>query len=145
MLSMKSNISTSSASGAKSGINYVALQAYLMPSIEMSAALQTLRTHIQSTYRMATTVGYGPSFLHSTGQLHKGDAGNGLFIQFCGTPAEDTLIPDEMGGAESSLSFGVLEAAQASGDAQALTSNRRKVLRMRLGKEASREISQLFK
>lgn len=131
-------------SETKSGRSYVALQAYLMPSVEMSAALQALRRYIQSTYKVATTIGYGPRFLHSTGQLHKGDAGNGFFIQFCGIPAEDTLIPDEMGSAESSLSFGVLEAAQASGDAQALTSNGRKVLRLRLGKEPAKEINQLL-
>lgn len=130
--------------GVVSGNNYVALQAYLLPSGEMSSALQGLRTHIQTNYKVATTAGYGPRFLHSTGQLHKGDAGNGFFVQLCATPAEDTLIPDEMGSAESSLSFGVLEAAQASGDAQALANNGRKVLRLRLGKDPAREISALL-
>ena len=50
-----------------------------MPTPEMNVALQKLRTHIQTTYKVATTVGYGPRFLHSTGQLHKGDGGNGSF------------------------------------------------------------------
>jgi hypothetical protein len=127
-----------------SGQSYVALQAYLMPNSETTSALQKLRGSIQSKYKVATTTGYGPRFLHSTGQLHKGDGGNGYFIQFLGTPPEDTLIPDEMGSAESSLSFGVLEAAQAGGDAQALLNNRRKLIQFRLGKDAAAEISRLM-
>lgn len=130
--------------GAVSGQSYVALQAYLMPSSETTSALQKLRSYIQSKYKVATTIGYGPRFLHSTGQLHKGDGGNGFFIQFLGTPPEDTLIPDEMGSAESSLSFGVLEAAQARGDAQALLNNQRKVLQFQLGKDPAAEISCLI-
>ena len=61
--------------------NYVALQAYLKPEEKTWQALQDLRFKILSKYKIATTLGYGPRFLHSTGQLHKGDAGNGLFIQ----------------------------------------------------------------
>jgi glucose-6-phosphate isomerase len=130
--------------GAESGRRYVSLQAYLMPSSETTSALQKLRCSIQSKYKVATTTGYGPRFLHSTGQLHKGDGGNGFFIQFLGTPPEDTLIPDEMGSAESSLSFGVLEAAQAGGDAQALVNNRRKLIQFRLGKDPAAEIRRLM-
>lgn len=126
-----------------SGQSYVALQAYLMPSSETTNALQKLRGSIQSNYKVATTAGYGPRFLHSTGQLHKGDGGNGFFIQFLGTPPEDTLIPDEMGSAESSLSFGVLEAAQAGGDALALLNNRRNLIQFRLGKDPAAEINRL--
>ena len=130
--------------GVVSGQSYVALQAYLMPSSETTSALQKLRGSIQTNYKVATTAGYGPRFLHSTGQLHKGDGGNGFFIQFLGTPLEDTLIPDEMGSAESSLSFGVLEAAQAGGDAQALLNNRRKLIQFRLGKDPAVEINRLM-
>jgi len=126
------------------GKNYVAIQAYLMPSAEMDSALYQLRSHIQTQYKAATTVGYGPRFLHSTGQLHKGDAGNGFFIQFSATPREDTLIPDEMGKAESTLSFGVLEAAQALGDAQALMNDHRSVIRFRLGKAPAGDIKELI-
>jgi glucose-6-phosphate isomerase len=128
----------------KKGINYVTIQAFLMPTPEMNIALQKLRTQIQTAWKVATTVGYGPRFLHSTGQLHKGDSGNGLFIQFTATPLEDTLIPDEMGSAESSLSFGVLESAQALGDAQALLNNQRKVIRFHLGKNPVKEVSALL-
>ncbi len=130
--------------GVTSGLSYVTLQAYLMPSNETTSALQKLRGFIQSNYKVATTAAYGPRFLHSTGQLHKGDGGNGLFIQFLGTPPEDTLIQDEMGSAESSLSFGVLEAAQAGGDAQALLNNRRKLIQFRLGNDPAAEISRLM-
>ena len=130
-------------SGLQPGKNYVTIQAYLMPTAEMDTALYQLRTHIQTQFKVATTIGYGPRFLHSTGQLHKGDAGNGFFIQFIATPREDTLIPDEMGNVEGTLSFGVLEAAQALGDAQALKNNQRPVIRFHLGKEPVREIKSL--
>ncbi|MGD8625787.1 MAG: bifunctional transaldolase/phosoglucose isomerase, partial [Anaerolineae bacterium] len=66
--------------GAQAG-DYVALQAYLQPTPETDAALRVLRVLLRDQLKLATTVGYGPRFLHSTGQLHKGDAGNGLFIQ----------------------------------------------------------------
>jgi hypothetical protein len=136
-------ILTDFLSGLQPGKNYVAIQAYLMPTPEMDAVLAQLRTQIQTQYKVATTVGYGPRFLHSTGQLHKGDAGNGLFIQLIASPPEDTLIPDEMGKAEGTLSFGALESAQALGDAQALLYNHRPVIRFRLGKEPAREIKAL--
>ena len=60
---------------------YVAIQAYVRPTPEIEAALQRLRTKVRDRFRLATTLGYGPRFLHSTGQLHKGDGGRGLFIQ----------------------------------------------------------------
>ncbi|MCJ7554916.1 MAG: hypothetical protein MUO34_13650, partial [Ignavibacteriaceae bacterium] len=63
------------------GKSYVSIQAYLKPDIETNQSLQKLRTEIQKKYKIPVTVGYGPRFLHSTGQLHKGDSGNGLFIQ----------------------------------------------------------------
>ncbi|HKM75606.1 MAG TPA: hypothetical protein VJZ32_04240, partial [Candidatus Bathyarchaeia archaeon] len=70
-----------------------------------------------------------PSFLHSTGQLHKGDAGHGLFLQFTSEHQQDASIPDEAGSISSTVSFGILEAAQALGDYQALVSSGRKVIR----------------
>ena len=85
-------------------------------------------------YKVATTLGYGPRFLHSTGQLHKGDLGNGYFIQFISAIQNDVPIPDEAGKDEYSISFGTLIRAQALGDRQALIDNRRKVLTIDLGK-----------
>jgi len=73
--------------------DYVALQAYVQPTAETDAALRALRSRLRDQYRLATTVGYGPRFLHSTGQLHKGDGGNGLFVQFTSDAVLDALIP----------------------------------------------------
>ncbi|MBK9529212.1 MAG: hypothetical protein IPO41_13075 [Acidobacteria bacterium] len=92
-----------------------------------------LRTIIQKKYKTSVTIGYGPRFLHSTGQLHKGDAGNGLFIQFTSNRNEDVEIPNEIGKDESEFSFGVLIDAQLMGDRQALLNNNRKVITIHLG------------
>ena len=80
-----------------SGGSYVAIQAYLKPDPKTDAALEELRTVVMKRSKAAVTVGYGPRFLHSTGQLHKGDAGRGLFIQFTAANIEDADIPDEPG------------------------------------------------
>ncbi|RMF51182.1 MAG: bifunctional transaldolase/phosoglucose isomerase [Chloroflexota bacterium] len=116
---------------------YIALQAYLPPSAETDAALMQLRLRLRALTKRAVTVGYGPRFLHSTGQLHKGDSGTGLFVQFTNTPQQDLPIPDEAGKPESSISFGVLKLAQALGDAQALREGGRRVLRIDLGTDVS--------
>jgi glucose-6-phosphate isomerase len=122
---------------------YVAIQAYLKPCDEISEALQILRTKIQKKYKAAVTVGYGPRFLHSTGQLHKGDGGNGLFIQILSNITEDVPIPDEAGSSKSAMSFGVLINAQALGDSQALTDNGRKVLTLNLLSDEAGKINKL--
>ncbi len=124
-------------------VGYVALQAYVQPTPETEAALQKLRTKIQTGLRLATTVGYGPRFLHSTGQLHKGDAGNGLFIQFTSDSVQDAPIPDEAGEPKSSMTFGVLKMAQALGDRQALIDAGRRVIRFHLGKNVVEGLQRL--
>lgn len=116
---------------AKPG-DYISIHAYLTPSIEITDLLSELQTALLVRTRLATTVGYGPRFLHSTGQLHKGDGGNGLFIQITTSPARDIPIPDEAGSSASSISFGVLAEAQAMGDRQALIDAGRRVLRLHL-------------
>jgi hypothetical protein len=131
-------------SGAAPG-DYVALQAYVKPEVETSAALQALRTSIQKKLRIATTVGYGPRFLHSTGQLHKGDKGNGLFIQFISTSDEDAGIPDEAGHEGSSITFGVLKQAQALGDAQALREAGRRVISFQVNANSAGQLKALSK
>jgi transketolase len=113
--------------------DYVALQAYVQPTAETDAALLALRTRLRDWFKLATTVGYGPRFLHSTGQLHKGDAGRGLFIQFTADDPRDVPIPDEAGEPDSSMTFGVLKMAQALGDRQALLDAGRRVIRFHLG------------
>ncbi|MCP4513865.1 MAG: hypothetical protein GY824_01370, partial [Delftia sp.] len=88
--------------------DYIALQAFVQPTVATNAALLALRARLRNRYKLATTVGYGPRFLHSTGQLHKGDAGRGLFIQFTDDALQDAPIPDEAGASQSSISFGTL-------------------------------------
>jgi hypothetical protein len=125
------------------GRSYVAIQAYIKPSLETDVALQYLRTKIQQKYRMAVTIGYGPRFLHSTGQLHKGDAGLGLFIQFTADIENDLPIPDQIGDSASSITFGVLKNAQALGDRKALLDANRNVIRFHLGKDVLGNLKKL--
>jgi glucose-6-phosphate isomerase len=113
--------------------SYIALQAYLNPTPETQHLLEQLRHNLLLHSGLATTLGYGPRFLHSTGQLHKGDGGCGLFLQLTADASEDAAIPDEPHGDAAALSFGVLIAAQASGDAGALRKAKRPVLRIHLG------------
>ena len=113
--------------------DYVAIQAYLQPTDKTDRALDELKTTIRDKYGLATTAGYGPRYLHSTGQLHKGDAGRGLFIQLTADDERDAPIPDEIGSGNSSVSFSVLKRAQAMGDRKALLNAGRHVIRFHLG------------
>ena len=131
-------------SGSKSGINYFAIHAYFKPEKKVWEALQSLRKKILKKYKVATTVGYGPRFLHSTGQLHKGDSGNGLFIQILNYMPKDAPVPDEAGEEKSSITFGILKTAQALGDRQALLDNHRKVLTIDVGKNVFESLSKLI-
>ncbi len=117
--------------------DYIAIQAYVQPTRETECLLKGLCTALRDTFQVATTVGYGPRFLHSTGQLHKGDAGNGYFIQFTSEPTEDLPIPDEAGSWQSTVSFGALIKFQALGDYYALQNGKRHIVRFHLGEEVS--------
>ncbi|MFK7800221.1 MAG: bifunctional transaldolase/phosoglucose isomerase [Anaerolineae bacterium] len=134
--SKTSPVSTGSLIGfmatAKPG-DYISIQAYVHPTAETDALLNQFRLQLRDKYKLATTVGYGPRFLHSTGQLHKGDAGNGLFIQFVSNGPKDADIPDNAGDETSTMSFNVLKNAQALGDAAALTEADRRLIRFDLG------------
>jgi glucose-6-phosphate isomerase len=118
------------------GDAYVCLQVYLSPAPEVDAALLRLRASISKKYRLAVTIGYGPRYLHSTGQLHKGDAGQGLFIQLTSDDLRDVAISDRPGASGSTLTFGALKSAQAIGDRQALIKLGRKIIRFHLKKNA---------
>jgi hypothetical protein len=83
-------------------------------------------------------LGYGPRFQHSTGQLHKGGANNGIFIQITYDDPEDLPIPGEP------YSFGVLKAAQAAGDLEALQSKGRRALRLHVGKDLEGGLQKLM-
>ncbi|MEM6529775.1 MAG: glucose-6-phosphate isomerase [Chloroflexota bacterium] len=115
-------------SNAEEG-SYISIHAYIHPTAETDEVLTQLRTSLLTKTKLATTVGYGPRFLHSTGQLHKGDSGKGLFIQILGAMPQDADIPDEAGKTESAMTFGTLKEAQALGDRQALLENDRHFIR----------------
>jgi len=123
--------------------DYVALQAFVQSSLVTDAALQRLRLRLRQHTRLATTLGFGPRFLHSTGQLHKGDSGNGIFIQVTADDPHDVPIPDQAGMPDSSISFGVLKMAQALGDQQALIDAGRRVIRLHIKGDIAREIDLL--
>lgn len=106
--------------------DYVAINAYLMRDAKSVSNLQKLRSWIRDQTRLATTVGFGPRFQHSTGQLHKGGANNGLFLVITADLKTDVEIPNE------GLSFGTLENGQALGDIEALEARGRRVLRIHL-------------
>jgi glucose-6-phosphate isomerase len=109
--------------------DYICLQIYLSPSPEIDEEVSHLRKAISQKYILPVTYGYGPRYLHSTGQLHKGDSGNGLFVQLTQDNSLDVDIPDNIGDEKSSLTFGALKAAQAQGDWQALTDAGRRIIR----------------
>jgi len=106
--------------------DYVAINAYLPCNEETFAALTQIRLAIRAKTGCATMVGFGPRFLHSTGQLHKGGPGTGLFLQITADPLEDLEIPGQ------DMTFGTLQRAQALGDYEALVARGRPILRVHL-------------
>ena len=106
--------------------DYVGIHAYLPMGGPATPVLESLVPLLRDRYRAAVTLGYGPRFLHSTGQLHKGGANNGVFLQLVDSPGLDVEVP------EADFSFGELLEGQAAGDYQALTGRDRRVLRVRL-------------
>ena len=128
-------------SQAESG-SYIALQAYLPQNAALDAMLHELAAGLRDHTGCAVTVGYGPRFLHSTGQLHKGDGNNGLFIQISSDTPEDLPVPEEK------YTFGVLINAQMQGDYQALCEARRRVMRLKLNagpQKAPKMLRTIFK
>jgi transaldolase / glucose-6-phosphate isomerase len=122
--------------GAGAGA-YLGLQAYLAPSAAADAALGAVQGELSRRTRFATTLGYGPRFLHSTGQLHKGGPPSGRFLQLVDEPAADLPVP------ETSYTFGKLIRAQAAGDRQALLQRGRRVLRIELGGDVAGGLANL--
>jgi glucose-6-phosphate isomerase len=109
--------------------DYVALQAYLPPGERHQRILQGVRLLVRDRLRVATTLGYGPRFLHSTGQLHKGGRPDGVFLQLTCGARDDVAIPGQP------YTFGLLVQAQARGDLEALASRGLRVLSIDLGPE----------
>jgi len=117
--------------------DYVAINAYVEHTDEAQEMFQRMRTKIRDAKQVATTLGYGPRFLHSTGQLHKGGPNSGVFIQVTCDDAEDLNIPDEP------YTFGVLKAAQALGDLKSLTAKDRRVIRVHIGRDVQKGLARL--
>ncbi len=122
---------------------YVAIQAFLPCDPAVRAALERLRKAMARLSRRSATAGFGPRYLHSTGQLHKGDAGRGLFVQITAPDREDLPIPDGMDRDESTLTFGALKAAQAAGDRAALARAGRKVFLLNLAGDPAARLCSL--
>jgi hypothetical protein len=117
--------------------DYVALQAYIRRSPANDRALRAIRAELRDALGAATTVGYGPRFLHSTGQLHKGGPNTGVFIQITADAVKDVEIP------AAPYTFGTLIRAQAVGDLLALKSHKRRAVRVHLGEDVSGGLKQL--
>ncbi|MCW3974794.1 MAG: bifunctional transaldolase/phosoglucose isomerase, partial [Candidatus Bathyarchaeota archaeon] len=119
--------------------DYIAIQAYLSPTPDTAEKLQNIRFELLNRLKLATTLGYGPRFLHSTGQLHKGGPNTGLFIQLIDEPKVDIKVP------ETDYTFGRLIRAQALGDYKALKKLGRRVLRINLKGDVDKDLSSLIK
>ena len=117
--------------------DYLAILAYVHQSPEIDEALERLRRNVIVRYGIATTAGYGPRYLHSTGQLHKGGPDSGVFLQITCHNQEDFPIPGEP------YTFGVLSYAQAAGDLMALRSSGRRAASVHLGRDFATEIDEL--
>lgn len=115
---------------AKAG-DYLAITAYLEQTPRTDDALDNLRRNVEERWGVATTVGYGPRYLHSTGQIHKGGTNTGLHMQLTQRRDADVEIPGE------AFTFGVLADAQAKGDMDALAAQGRRVARAALWEDAA--------
>ncbi|HZS10068.1 MAG TPA: bifunctional transaldolase/phosoglucose isomerase [Blastocatellia bacterium] len=118
--------------------DYVALLDYIQETDENDQLIQAIRTHLRDALHVATTTGYGPRFLHSTGQLHKGGADSGVFLQLTADTAKDVPLPGEP------FTFGTLKQAQALGDFQSLASRHRRAIRVHLGKDITAGLRSLL-
>jgi len=110
---------------------YFAIMAYTTRTTASESAIAAIRTSVRDATHYATTAGYGPRFLHSTGQLHKGGPKTGIFLQIVQDDTRDVPIPGQP------FSFSILKQAQSLGDLESLTSRRLPVVRVTLGKETA--------
>ena len=117
--------------------DYFALLAYVEMNPEHEALLQEIRLAIRDSKQVATCLGFGPRFLHSTGQAYKGGPNSGVFLQITCDDAHDLPVPGQK------YTFGVVKAAQARGDFQVLADRGRRALRVHLGKDVETGLSEL--
>ncbi len=118
--------------------DYFALLGYIEMNTENENLLQELRHSILSNYNVATCLGFGPRFLHSTGQGYKGGANNGVFLQITCDDAIDFAVP------EQKFTFGIVKAAQARGDFQVLLDRKRRALRIHIGENVTKDLDELI-
>jgi len=123
--------------GIKPG-DYIAVMAFLKYGKEIDKHLNRLRERLLEKFHIATTLGYGPRFLHSTGQLHKGGANNGYFIQITDSIKDDVDVPGQ------NYTFGTLVTAQAQGDMKALAQKERRVIRIHITGETTEGLQSLI-
>ena len=117
--------------------DYFALLAYVEMNESHEQTLQSIRETVRATKRAATCVGFGPRFLHSTGQAYKGGPNSGVFLQITCDDANDLAVPDQK------YTFGIVKAAQARGDFEVLAERGRRALRVHLGRDVSFGLKQL--
>lgn len=125
------------AFGASADGRYIAIQAFIAPGDAADAAIEAVRRTIRDATRCPTTAGYGPRFLHSTGQLHKGGTPSGWFLQLTSEHPRDREIPGWP------YSFGRLIDAQAQGDAEAIAAHGLPIVRVRLGRDVAADLAAL--
>lgn len=123
--------------------NYISIQAFVTPTPETQDAFRDLQRTLRDIYKVAVTFGFGPRFLHSTGQLHKGDAGNGFFLQFVSNSETDLKIPTQPGFADAFIDFETLKKAQALGDAEALLQAKRRLITFVLNEPFDNQIREI--
>jgi hypothetical protein len=117
--------------------DYFALLAYLEMNDAHKRALSAMRLSVRDRKRVATCLGFGPRFLHSTGQAYKGGPNTGVFLQLTAEDAVDLPVPGQK------YTFGVVKAAQARGDFQVLAERERRALRVHLGKDVAAGLATL--
>lgn len=117
--------------------DYFGLLAYIEMNPENENSLQTIRESVLTRHNVATCLGFGPRFLHSTGQAYKGGANNGVFLQITSDDAFDLEVPQQ------TYTFGVVKAAQSRGDFQVLLDRDRRALRVHLGPDVASGLKQL--
>jgi transaldolase/glucose-6-phosphate isomerase len=117
--------------------DYFAVLGYVEMNAEHEALLQSLRTMVRDRKRVATVLGFGPRFLHSTGQAYKGGPNSGVFLQITCDDAQDLPVPGQK------YTFGVVKAAQARGDFQVLADRKRRALRVHLGSDVKAGLTKL--
>jgi transaldolase/glucose-6-phosphate isomerase len=117
--------------------DYFAINAFVAMTRENDLELQALRHRVRDDKRVATTLGYGPRYLHSTGQLHKGGPNRGVFLHITSDDGKDLPIPGQ------SYTFGQMKAFQAAGDFEVLRARGRRALHVHLGSDVARELRAL--